>query len=1005
MVFSQWLEKEGYWELTEKIPDLRDLKIIPEENLIITVSKDNTIRHIEYDSGKILKSGKPTGINEDNDYAKISSDGKTTVFGKFLENPIYKYKISISNNNDYSSVCSDTLSSNLYFSGYLGDGLPVSFKANCKFSDYDYKSQKFLCILNCNISYRSHSGQFYNYSYYGYKFNSEVVDGKFHNSDSSIYNNVVSYNKIGNLDTYNLAFVGKRISVTSGGKSPTSSWESSKLIGVNVVEEKFDELLIYNEYSSKIYNYYKVIDQVFEGIKPNQLLYLVGQELFTYDLKLKMNIDSVKKQYFKNICGMSHHSIFMHTFENNKYSMFSYPYNNEIFSQSFPDKSILLSPNIDEINGIITFCFSDGSICKLSPQNITLENENGFYLSKDSVYVNEPFDLLAISNGKKLKYQWEFFPGLIHEENLRYTSFSYSKGGNYDIKLTITDPLGKTYVYNKKNAITVMELPNAFFDYKILNDTLPLKVEFINKSKNATTYLWDFGDGTTSNNENPIHEYYYPGDFSPKLIVSNLLLFKDTITKYEAIQYQTKQPESQFPLINYVENTNSKYFRFVFLTNTGFSIGHKYLDVKYEGSIYFSNILVQIKNYGIKFNKLKTYDVSISNESGSQPSYSNFNGYLESLMSDKKTFVVIGNYYSYINTISYINIEIGESINQYDKLSFAHLFSSKKMYDYNDSSIVWIRVDNEYSYLSKSDYTVKYIWNTKLSDKKSIGQYSDTLNRNFYILDKNSQTNYMFFLVNYNGKIESEKSFSLDTNITLSGIKSVNENLILLFGSYKDAVNKTTYAYFGKYYPQSNILQDTILYSRKDIRKIERVNNSTYAAIGQSRGRQGYLLLDTNLHQIKDIRVENLTGEIKDMILHDNKVYLFTEKVVSNQTMALGVNESYQTTASVLSLPEDIIANVEDSPKIFVDKFTHSAYPNPASDVINLKVISVSNDICSIKLYDLLGVEIQTIYDGIIPAGTERNFSIQSNSLAPGAYYYVIRNGSSFGSGQINVMR
>lgn len=76
---SQWLEKEGYWELSERIPDLRDLKILPEENLIITVSKDNTIRYIEYDSGKILKSGKPSELTPDNDYAKISSDGKTTV--------------------------------------------------------------------------------------------------------------------------------------------------------------------------------------------------------------------------------------------------------------------------------------------------------------------------------------------------------------------------------------------------------------------------------------------------------------------------------------------------------------------------------------------------------------------------------------------------------------------------------------------------------------------------------------------------------------------------------------------------------------------------------------------------------------------------------------------------------------------------------------------------------------------------------------------------------------
>jgi hypothetical protein len=270
---------------------------------------------------------------------------------------------------------------------------------------------------------------------------------------------------------------------------------------------------------------------------------------------------------------------------------------------------------------------------------------------------------------------------------------------------------------------------------------------------------------------------------------------------------------------------------------------------------------------------------------------------------------------------------------------------------------------------------------------------------------KKQDKSYSYFSISPENTIDSEQSIYLSTNITLTNIKSVHNNLILLFGSYKDEVNKTTYAYFGKYYPQSNILQDTILYSRKDIRKLERVNNSTYAAIGQSRGRQGYLLLDTNLHQIKDIRVDNLTGEIKDIILHDNKVYLFTEKVVSNQTMALGANESYQTTASVLSLPDEIIANVEDSPKIFVDKFTHSAYPNPASDVINLKVSSISNDKSSIKLYDLLGVEILNIYDGIIPAGTERNFSIPGSGLNPGAYYYVIIGGGVVERGKVLVVR
>ncbi|MCS4305025.1 PKD domain-containing protein [Chryseobacterium sp. BIGb0232] len=42
-------------------------------------------------------------------------------------------------------------------------------------------------------------------------------------------------------------------------------------------------------------------------------------------------------------------------------------------------------------------------------------------------------------------------------------------------------------------------------------------VKFTNKSKNATTYLWDFGDGTTSTLENPEHTYSAQGNYNVQL--------------------------------------------------------------------------------------------------------------------------------------------------------------------------------------------------------------------------------------------------------------------------------------------------------------------------------------------------------------------------------------------------------------------------------------------------------------------------------------------------------
>lgn len=45
----------------------------------------------------------------------------------------------------------------------------------------------------------------------------------------------------------------------------------------------------------------------------------------------------------------------------------------------------------------------------------------------------------------------------------------------------------------------------------------PAKVKFINKSKKADKYLWEFGDGDTSNLVNPEHKYLMSGNYTIEL--------------------------------------------------------------------------------------------------------------------------------------------------------------------------------------------------------------------------------------------------------------------------------------------------------------------------------------------------------------------------------------------------------------------------------------------------------------------------------------------------------
>ena len=63
--------------------------------------------------------------------------------------------------------------------------------------------------------------------------------------------------------------------------------------------------------------------------------------------------------------------------------------------------------------------------------------------------------------------------------------------------------------------------PTADYKMEVSGEVSPVNVAFTNTSENAETYLWDFGDGQTSNEENPIHTYELWGTFNITLTAMN----------------------------------------------------------------------------------------------------------------------------------------------------------------------------------------------------------------------------------------------------------------------------------------------------------------------------------------------------------------------------------------------------------------------------------------------------------------------------------------------------
>jgi len=122
------------------------------------------------------------------------------------------------------------------------------------------------------------------------------------------------------------------------------------------------------------------------------------------------------------------------------------------------------------------------------------------------------------SSGSSLNgFSWEFPGGVPAFSNLENPTVTYNQPGSFSVKLTVTSPLGSN-TNQKLDFITVNSNPAAVFSFIVDEQT----VYFTNESIGASFYLWDFGDGTTSQAVNPVHDYGNSGVFDVVLTAGNL---------------------------------------------------------------------------------------------------------------------------------------------------------------------------------------------------------------------------------------------------------------------------------------------------------------------------------------------------------------------------------------------------------------------------------------------------------------------------------------------------
>ncbi|MEP7374587.1 MAG: PKD domain-containing protein [Chitinophagaceae bacterium] len=195
------------------------------------------------------------------------------------------------------------------------------------------------------------------------------------------------------------------------------------------------------------------------------------------------------------------------------------------YNWDFGDGSTLNAPTADPVTHIFNSGVRDTFYVKLkavnecgadslqyaivvSPNKIKLD----FAVNGDEESGCSPHSARFINNSTGASnFTWDFGDGNIisTQKNIDTILHNFTLPGTYVVKLRATNGCSDT---TSTETIIVYPSPRAAFTISAacLSDT----VRFTNLSDSATSYEWQFGDGTISTEKNPTHKYKDPGVYT-----------------------------------------------------------------------------------------------------------------------------------------------------------------------------------------------------------------------------------------------------------------------------------------------------------------------------------------------------------------------------------------------------------------------------------------------------------------------------------------------------------
>jgi gliding motility-associated-like protein len=170
----------------------------------------------------------------------------------------------------------------------------------------------------------------------------------------------------------------------------------------------------------------------------------------------------------------------------------------------------------------------DATLC----QEVTIYDpiEAGFEVS-DSVCAGAAISIANSSSELPVSCFYDFGDGNFSNECAPV--HEYADAGSYLITQILEGSRG--CLDTAQQSIFVRPLPEPAFQVEVMDACTPDSVAFTNQSTLSTSYLWDFGDGTTSVLTEPVHVYTSPGSYTVSLTAFRNGICAATVTQVVTI--------------------------------------------------------------------------------------------------------------------------------------------------------------------------------------------------------------------------------------------------------------------------------------------------------------------------------------------------------------------------------------------------------------------------------------------------------------------------------------